>query len=116
MNKKYLASDLEPLKAIGEGKVLDFINNFIDGVNENRENKAELVAYVIKDNDFISNMYCLFKTINGLLYREFTYCSNTKRVDDCLKKTAEYGIGIIEYSMEDFFELREFYKANAKAE
>lgn len=109
-NEKYLSTDMEPLKAIGNGKVSEFINDFLDEVNDSRKNKAELVAYGIKDSyGLITTIECLFKTENGLLFRSYEFYVNRKHIEDNLKNTAEYGVGILDVEIENFFELRSFY-------
>jgi hypothetical protein len=109
VNEKYLATDLEPLKEIGDGKVLEVINNLLNYYNEDNEKTAELAAYNLKCDYKIVDIYCLFKSINGLEYRRFTYYPTTKSVDDDLMQTAKYGLGIHYVELERYMKLRDFY-------
>lgn len=108
-NEKYLATDLEPLKAIGEGKVMEVINNILKSYNKDIEIPAVLAAYNIRCDYTIVTIYCLFNTKNGFMYRSFEYYPDAENVDDNLRITAEYGLGIHYVELERYMKLRDFY-------
>jgi hypothetical protein len=115
MNEKYLATNIEPLKAIGDGKVFEAINAIISDRNEHRtsEAKGELVAYKIQAiGGPIVTINFLIENHNGLSFRKFEYYMWSGNVEDSLMGAAEYSFGIHYSVMEDFFELREFYLEN----
>lgn len=110
MNGEYLADNLGPLKFIGNGVMFNFISDFLNEINNERKAPAKLVAYQINNcHSPIIRVNCLFKTENGLLFRNYDYFADISKVDGVLKIKAEYGVGIIEYNLDDFFELRKFY-------
>jgi hypothetical protein len=112
MNGKYLATNLEPLKAIGSGKVLEAIDALINERNDHRvpSAKGDLVAYEIQDiGGRIVIINFLIENQNGLSFRKFEYYMQSENVEDCLMGAAEYSFGIHYSVMEDFFKLRGFY-------
>lgn len=115
MNGKYLGTDLEALKEIGEGKVFEYLNNFVNEANQNRNKTARLAAYEIR-NDYssIAEIYCVFESENGLSFRSFAFYQSGK-IEDELKSSAEYGFGLHEVDMKRFLKLHEFYQQSLKA-
>jgi hypothetical protein len=119
MDGKYLASNIAPLKVIGDGKVFIEINNLL---NSNRFENFELAAYTILGNeDRIVSVKCLFRKISSitdygvLFFRTFDYYKGTKNVTDVLKSTGEYGIGFGDFDLYYFTELRDFYHQHITA-
>jgi hypothetical protein len=113
MDGKYLASNIGPLKVIGDGKAFITINDLL---NSNQFEDAELVAYSIRDYESrIVNVDCLFNKFsspterNILFFRSFDYYKRNESIVDDLKLTAEYGIGFADFEMERFIEIRDFY-------
>lgn len=108
MDGLYLASNIGPLKVIGDGKVYIAIHDLL---NSSRFENIELAAYtILGTEDRIVSVKCLFKKDSGVLYyREFGYFKRTKNVCDDLKLTAENGIGFGDFDLYYFTELRDFY-------
>jgi hypothetical protein len=114
MDGKYLVSNIGPLKTIGEGQVVIAISNLLN--TDNFEN-AELVAYSIDGNDGrIIYLECLFKKEgkygHTLFYRNFHFYKRNNRLEDALKLTADYGVGIGDLDIHNFIKLRDFYLQN----
>ncbi|WP_147536067.1 hypothetical protein [Bacillus marasmi] len=113
MDGKYLATNLEPLKSIGDRKLFEEIIEFMTS----RENRApKLIAYSIQGIDEnIVTVDCLFerhhKEINlkTLYFRTFEYFRVTEDIYDVSKRSIEYGIGFSEYHLDSFVDLRNFY-------
>jgi hypothetical protein len=115
MNVKYLATNIDPLKDIGDGKVFEAINAIISDRNEHITSaaKGELVAYEIQNMETpIVTINILIKSHNSLLFRNFNYFMRLGNLDDGLNDSAKYGFGIHYTKMEDFFKLRKFYLKN----
>ncbi|MBT2722278.1 hypothetical protein [Bacillus sp. ISL-46] len=109
MNGLYLASNIGPIKTLGEGEVFITVNDLL---NTDRFKNVEMVAYRITGNDDrIATVECLFKRTERrtLFFREFNFYKSTKNVSDHLKLTAEHGIGIGEFEIDSYLELRDFY-------
>lgn len=112
MDGKYLASNIGPLKVIGDGKVFIAINDLL---NSNRFEKVELVAYSIRGSEGrIVTIECLFrnKQRETFYYRSFDFYRETGNIDDDLRLTADYGIGFCDYELTLFMQLRDFYLQN----
>jgi hypothetical protein len=115
MSGKYLSTNIEPLKAIGDGKVFEAINAIISDRNEYRasEAKGKLIAYKIHDfSGRIVDINFLIEDHNGLSFGKFEYYMRSGNVEDSLMSSTKYSFGIHFSAMEDFFELREFYLEN----
>jgi hypothetical protein len=116
MDGKYLASNNGPLKVLGEGIVFITINDLL---NTNRFESVELVAYSIRGYDSrIITIDCLFKKegeFRTLFFRDFDFFKRNNSVSDELKLTADHGIGIGEYTIENFLKLRDFYLEHSMA-
>lgn len=113
MDGHYLGSNIAPLKVIGDGVALIEINDLLS--HDNFEG-VELAAYSIRDSESrIVCIDCLYKkysrhTDRDIFYfRSFDLYRLLRRMNDGLKITAEHGIGITDYEMNYFMELREFY-------
>jgi hypothetical protein len=109
MDGRYLASNIGQLKIIGDGKVFVTINDLL---NSERFIGVELVAYEISGSDKrIVTVNCLLKRAGRevILFRRFDFYKATRRVEDDLKLTADYGIGIGDFDLISFSELRNWY-------
>jgi hypothetical protein len=111
MDGKYLASNIEPLKTIGDGKVLVALN---DLMNTDRFENVELVAYSINGNESrIIRIECLFKKEGKygttIYFRNFDVYKRNNKLEDSLKLTADHGVGFGDYDLQNFIELRDFY-------
>jgi hypothetical protein len=114
MDGKYLASNIGPLKTVGDGKVFIALNDLL---NTHRFENAELVAYSIDSNDGrIIWLECLFKKEgkygHTFHYRTFNFYKSRKQLEDSLKLTADYGVGFGDYDLNNFIALRDFYLQN----
>lgn len=116
MDGKYLASNIGPLKVIGNGKVFISINDLL---NSDRFECAELAAYSISESESrVVGIDCLFKKYSQhterdiLSFRTFDFYKRTGNVNDYLKQTADHGIGFTDYELNKFMELRDFYLQN----
>jgi hypothetical protein len=112
MDGKYLTSNIEPLKVIGDGMVFVAIDVLL---NTNRFKNIELVAYEIAGSDTpIVTVNCLFIQVERktLFYRRFDFYKATKNVEDDLKLTADHGIGIGDFDVHFFSKLRNWYLQN----
>ncbi|MDR7237170.1 hypothetical protein [Neobacillus drentensis] len=114
MDGLYLASNIGPLKTIGNGKAFIAINDLL---NTDRFENVELVAYSIEGNDGrIIRIECLLKK-EGLYgptiyFRNFEFYKSRCRLEDSLKLTADYGVGFGDYDLQNFIKLRDFYFQN----
>ena len=111
MDGKYLASNIGPLKTIGDGKVFIAINDLL---NTDRFENVELVAYSIERNDgLIIRLECLFKKEGKygptIYFRNFDFYKCNKELEDSLKLTADHGVGFGDYDLINFIKLRDFY-------
>jgi hypothetical protein len=116
MDGKYLATNIGPLKTIGEGKVFNAITDLL---NSDRFEGVELAAYSIRESESrVVGIDCLFKKYSHhterdiLSFRTFDFYRRTGNVNDYLKQTAEHGIGFTDYELNKFMELRDFYLQN----
>lgn len=113
MNGKYLATNIDQLKEIADGKVLRKLNNILDDLNESRaeSSKGKLVAYEIEgDNDSaFLNVFCLIKSENGFFYRSFELFKKRNKVEDELLSSAMYGLGFSDWHLDHFLDLRNLY-------
>lgn len=116
MNGKYLATDLEPLQTLGDGAVLNAINEFLANQNDGRpeDSKGELVAFEIEnyEGSSFTAIRCLIKNENGFFYRSFEFFKKRNSVTDKLSDSAKYGLGFNEWNLDHFIELRQFYLDN----
>lgn len=111
MDGFYLASNMGPLKTIGEGKVFIDLNALL---STDRFENVELVAYSIDDSDGrIIRLECLLKKEgkygHTFHYRTFNFYISRKQLEDSLKLTADYGVGFGDYDLNNFIALRGFY-------
>ncbi|MEH7093976.1 hypothetical protein [Neobacillus vireti] len=109
MDGKYLASNFEALKVLGDGKVFVTVNDLL---NSNRFENVELVAYSIDGTSSeIVNVECLFRHTkrDTMYFRDFDFYKNPDHVSDNLKRTADYGRGFADYDLYRFIKLRDFY-------
>jgi hypothetical protein len=111
MDGKYLASNIGPLKTIGEGKSFIAINDLLNSFEG-----VELAAYSIHESESrVVGIDCLFKEFSKhterdiFSFRPFDFYKSTRNTDDALKLTADYGVGFTDYDMNRFMELRDFY-------
>lgn len=116
MDGKYLASNIAPLKEIGDGKVFNAVN---DLMNSNQFKNAELAAYSINgsDNRIVTCEFLFSRTDRRTLYfRTFDFYKATGTVDDVLKLTADFGVGLADTDLERFLRLRDFYSKENEVE
>lgn len=109
MDGKYLASNIGPLKVIGDGKPFTTINDLL---NSDRFENVRLVAYSISGHEKnIVTVECLFehKTRKTIYYRDFDFYKVTGKIEDSMKMTADYGIGFADFDIDNFIKLRDFY-------
>jgi hypothetical protein len=110
----HLAGNLEPVKAIGNGIVIDSINNVL----ADRDN-TKMVAYSINSSGTFDEVNVIFETSrkygNRLSFRSFEYFRKLDKLKDQTLFFAEYAVGISEFTMEDFQNLQSFYQKSVKA-
>jgi hypothetical protein len=116
VNGKYLASNIEPLKVLGEGKVFNAINDLL---NSNRFKDVSLTAYSICESESrIPTIECLFKTEGKygptLYFRRFDFYKHNGNVEDDLALTAKHGVGFADFDLQNFIKLRDFYLEHSK--
>jgi hypothetical protein len=115
MDGLYLSSNLKPLESIGEGKALKCLG---DVFKSDRFQDVEMVAYLITGPETrIPDIDILFKhrERSTLYTRRFTYYKFRGKLEDDLKLTADHGIGIADFDVDNFLKLREFYLKNKEA-
>jgi hypothetical protein len=116
MDGLYLASNLEPLKLLGEGNALKKVNDLLES---DRFQGYRLAAYSIRGSkDRIVTVRTLFeKNESGtLFYRDFDLYKRDNHISDCLIETAQYGVGIGDFDLDYFIKLRDFYRQNKEVE
>lgn len=115
MDGKYLASNIEPLVSLADGRVYQVITAILDACNVNKTgaDKGELVANkIVGSEKGITRIDCLINTTYGLHYRSFNLFIKTGTIDDDLKQSASYGYGIHDLMMDRFIKFREWYLQN----
>lgn len=114
MDGKYLASNIAPLKTIGDGKTFVKIT---EKLNNDHFESVDLVAYSITgSDDRIVNVECLFKykERTTLYFRDFDFYKRTENLEDGLKMSADYGAGFADHNIDRFLILRDFYLEKEK--